>query len=143
MSPVEMNVAFLLAKFGTVRVIGTARSKKPTDTSTATPSTNGISTKACALRLTMRPGIAATTNRASFDAEQKFGIGYGAASRFVKEPEGCRCGDVMTGRIKPPQCPKFGAECLPETPLGALMVSSEGACAAYYQYGGSRLEAAE
>jgi hydrogenase expression/formation protein HypD len=88
-------------------------------------------------------GLKIRDKYATFDAEQKFGIGYGAASRFVKEPEGCRCGDVMTGRIKPPQCPKFGAECLPETPLGALMVSSEGACAAYYQYGGSRLEAAE
>ncbi len=80
---------------------------------------------------------------AAYDAERKFGIGYGAGPRFVAEPEGCRCGDVMTGRIKPRQCPKFGTECTPEMPLGALMVSSEGACAAYYQYGGGALEAAE
>ena len=50
------------------------------------------------------------------------------------------CGDVMTGRIKPRACPKFGRDCTPEAPLGALMVSSEGACAAYYQYGGAQLE---
>jgi len=53
------------------------------------------------------------------------------------------CGDVMTGRIKPPACPQFGKGCTPEMPLGALMVSSEGACAAYYQYGGLDLEPVE
>jgi hydrogenase expression/formation protein HypD len=50
----------------------------------------------------------------------------------------------MTGRIKPTGCPQFGRGCTPEMPLGALMVSSEGACAAYWQYGGARaMEAAE
>lgn len=75
---------------------------------------------------------------AAFDAERKFGIGYGAGARFVAEPDGCRCGEVMTGRIKPPLCPKFGLDCTPDRPLGALMVSSEGACAAYYHYAGAR-----
>ena len=80
----------------------------------------------------------------AFDAEAKFSIGYGkGAQRFVPEPEGCACGDVMTGRLKPVQCPQFGEGCTPEMPLGALMVSSEGACAAYYQYGGLDLEPAE
>jgi len=88
-------------------------------------------------------GLKIREKYAAFDAERKFGIGYGASNRSVEEPEGCRCGDVMTGRIKPLQCPQFGAGCTPETPLGALMVSSEGACAAYYQYGGARLEAAQ
>ena len=74
----------------------------------------------------------------AFDAEAKFGIGYGAETRVVAEPEGCACGAVMTGRIKPLECPQFGKGCTPEMPLGALMVSSEGACAAYYQYGGAR-----
>lgn len=74
----------------------------------------------------------------AFDAEVKFSIGYGAERRVVQEPEGCECGAVMTGRIKPTQCPQFGKGCTPEMPLGALMVSSEGACAAYYQYGGAR-----
>jgi hydrogenase expression/formation protein HypD len=75
----------------------------------------------------------------AFDAEEKFGLGYGAGPRAVAEPEGCACGQVMTGRIKPPACPQFGRGCTPDMPLGALMVSSEGACAAYWQYGGARL----
>ena len=54
----------------------------------------------------------------------------------------CRCGDVVKGALKPTGCPKFGGECLPETPMGALMVSSEGACAAYWQYGAGREAAA-
>ncbi|MET1413750.1 hydrogenase formation protein HypD [Roseibium sp. HPY-6] len=77
----------------------------------------------------------------SFDAEIRFKVGYGAGERSVQEPEGCACGQVMTGRVKPHQCPHYGTTCTPEMPLGALMVSSEGACAAYYQYGA--MEAAE
>lgn len=73
-----------------------------------------------------------------FDAEEKFGIGYATNRRVVEEPEGCACGEVMTGRIKPMACPQFGKGCTPDMPLGALMVSSEGACAAYWQYGGAR-----
>jgi hydrogenase expression/formation protein HypD len=80
----------------------------------------------------------------AFDAEEKFGIGYAVGARSVQEPEGCACGAVMTGQLKPTGCPQFGKGCTPEMPLGALMVSSEGACAAYYQYGGARAaEAAE
>ncbi len=79
---------------------------------------------------------------ADFDAEEKFGIGYAAGPRVVEEPEGCACGAVMTGRMKPTQCPQFGKGCTPDMPLGALMVSSEGACAAYWQYGGARVVAA-
>ncbi|MCL7408409.1 hydrogenase formation protein HypD [Marivivens donghaensis] len=74
----------------------------------------------------------------AFDAEEKFGIGYAAGPRVVQEPDGCECGAVMTGRMKPTACPQFGKGCTPEMPLGALMVSSEGACAAYWQYGGRR-----
>lgn len=89
--------------------------------------------------LCIRPAYAA------WDAEAKFGIGYGARrAREVAEPEGTRCAAVMTGRIKPTGCGMFGTACTPETPLGALMVSSEGACAAYWQYGGRRVaDAAE
>lgn len=79
---------------------------------------------------------------AGFDAEEKFGIGYATGPRVVEEPEGCACGAVMTGRMKPTQCPQFGKGCTPDMPLGALMVSSEGACAAYWQYGGARVAAA-
>ena len=46
----------------------------------------------------------------------------------------CRSGDVLAGRIKPTECPEFGAACQPDSPLGAPMVSSEGACAAYFRY---------
>ncbi|WP_298495137.1 hydrogenase formation protein HypD [uncultured Maritimibacter sp.] len=90
-------------------------------------------------------GLQIQAKYAAFDAEAKFGIGYGAeVAREVEEPDGCACSQVMTGRIKPIACPQFGQCCTPEMPLGALMVSSEGACAAYYQYGGGRpLEAAE
>jgi len=89
-------------------------------------------------------GLRIRDTYAAFDAEVKFGIGYAAGPRHVEEPEGCACGAVMTGRIKPVACPQFGRGCTPEMPLGALMVSTEGACAAYYQYGGARAtEAAE
>ena len=83
-------------------------------------------------------GLRIREKYAAFDAEAKFEIGYGAGPRETAEAEGCECGAVMTGRLKPVQCPQFGRGCTPEMPLGALMVSSEGACAAYYQYGGVR-----
>jgi len=67
---------------------------------------------------------------AKFDAEKKFDLGAIRTS----EPEECMAGDVLRGRIKPFECPAFGAACTPERPLGAPMVSSEGACAAYYNY---------
>lgn len=65
---------------------------------------------------------------------------FDATTRFchtqtsVIEPPECRSGDVLTGRIKPTECECFGKRCTPETPLGAPMVSAEGACAAYYRY---------
>jgi hydrogenase expression/formation protein HypD len=52
------------------------------------------------------------------------------------EPEGCSCGEVMRGIIVPPECPLFGEACVPASPVGPCMVSSEGACAAYMRYGG-------
>jgi len=53
----------------------------------------------------------------------------------IADPKSCQCGEVLKGVIKPRQCKVFGKACTPESPLGALMVSSEGACAAYYNYG--------
>lgn len=67
-----------------------------------------------------------------FDAEAKFAV----PNLQIADPQACQCGDVLKGALKPWQCKVFGSACTPETPLGALMVSSEGACAAYYQYGG-------
>ncbi|PSW04206.1 hydrogenase formation protein HypD [Photobacterium lipolyticum] len=75
-------------------------------------------------------GIQLTPDYAEFDAEQKFTIDPSTSV----EPEACRCGDVLTGRCKPIDCPLFGNQCTPTNAIGALMVSSEGACAAYYQY---------
>lgn len=69
---------------------------------------------------------------AEYDAERKFII----PNIKIADPKSCQCGEVLKGVIKPWQCKVFGSACTPETPLGALMVSSEGACAAYYQYGG-------
>jgi hydrogenase expression/formation protein HypD len=69
---------------------------------------------------------------AHFDAERKFAI----PNLKIADPKSCQCGEVLKGIIKPWQCKVFGSACTPETPVGALMVSSEGACAAYYQYGG-------
>jgi hydrogenase expression/formation protein HypD len=66
----------------------------------------------------------------AFDAEKKFGL----ADRDTAENAECLAGMVLQGRIKPAECPAFGKACSPEHPLGAPMVSSEGACAAYYRY---------
>ncbi len=67
----------------------------------------------------------------AYDAEARFAVG---AIRTQESPL-CHSGEVLQGRLKPTQCPAFGKACTPRTPLGATMVSSEGACAAYYQYG--------
>jgi hydrogenase expression/formation protein HypD len=66
-----------------------------------------------------------------FDAEDRFQI---SGIRTVESPL-CRAGDVLRGVIKPAECAAFGKQCTPRHPLGATMVSSEGACAAYYNYG--------
>jgi len=65
-----------------------------------------------------------------FDAEARFGI----SKLDAPESELCRSGEVLQGMIKPHECGAFGKECSPRSPLGATMVSSEGACAAYFQY---------
>ncbi|WP_095090127.1 hydrogenase formation protein HypD [Mesorhizobium sophorae] len=77
-------------------------------------------------------GVKVRDDYARFDAERKFAI----PGVKIADPKSCQCGEVLKGVIKPWQCKVFGIACTPEMPLGALMVSSEGACAAYYQYGG-------
>ena len=75
-------------------------------------------------------GLALRPAYAAFDAEERFGHAQpGAVDAGV-----CISGAVLTGLSKPPQCPAFGRQCTPEHPLGATMVSGEGACAAYYRY---------
>ena len=67
---------------------------------------------------------------ADWDAEQRFTI----PGVRVTDPKAAQCGEVLKGVLKPSQCKLFGRECTPEQPVGALMVSSEGSCAAYYNY---------
>ena len=69
---------------------------------------------------------------ADFDAEKKFDINL----KKAKENEECIAGEIMKGIKKPKECPHFGKSCTPQNPLGAPMVSSEGACAAYYNFQG-------
>ncbi len=57
-----------------------------------------------------------------------------------REPEGCRCGDVLRGAIEPPECPLFGKSCTPRKPVGSCMVSSEGTCQAHYRYRSQEVE---
>jgi hydrogenase expression/formation protein HypD len=75
-------------------------------------------------------GVQLTKAYCQFDAEAHFK----PSPHQVDDDPRARCGDVLTGRCKPHQCPMFGSHCNPENAFGALMVSSEGACAAWYQY---------
>jgi hydrogenase expression/formation protein HypD len=75
-------------------------------------------------------GLGLREKYARFDAETRFGI----ADHTADEPAECMSGLILQGIKKPHECPAFGLRCTPEHPLGATMVSSEGACAAYYQY---------
>ncbi len=68
---------------------------------------------------------------ARFDAERRFEI----PNVRVADPKACQCGEVLKGVIRPWECKVFGTACTPETPIGTCMVSSEGACAAYYNFG--------
>ena len=77
-----------------------------------------------------KSGWALTAEYQAFDAEQRFGLANSEAS----EPEACISGLVLQGLKKPAECPAFGKECTPDHPLGATMVSGEGACSAYHRY---------
>ena len=68
---------------------------------------------------------------AAFDAELLFAV----PGVRVADPKACQCGEVLKGVLKPWECKVFGTACTPETPIGTCMVSPEGACAAYYNYG--------
>jgi hydrogenase expression/formation protein HypD len=77
-----------------------------------------------------KSGLGLRAPYAGFDAEKRFGV----AHMRVDEDSECMSGLVMQGLKKPNECPAFGTRCTPENPLGATMVSAEGACAAYYRY---------
>ncbi len=68
---------------------------------------------------------------AAFDAELKFDV----PGLRIADPKACQCGEILKGVKKPWECKVFGTACTPETPIGSCMVSSEGACAAYYNFG--------
>ncbi len=76
-------------------------------------------------------GVRVREEFSAFDAERKFPL----PNLKIADPTSCQCGEVLKGVIKPSQCKVFGTACTPQNPLGALMVSTEGACAAYYNYG--------
>ena len=77
-------------------------------------------------------GLALREEYAAHDAERAFEI----PRMDGRANPACRCGEVLRGAIRPSQCPLFGRVCTPMSPVGACMVSGEGACSAYYQYGG-------
>ena len=76
-------------------------------------------------------GLKLSEAYADMDAE----IHYSVPGIRVADPKACQCGEVLKGVIKPWECKVFGSGCTPERPIGTCMVSSEGACAAYYNYG--------
>lgn len=78
-----------------------------------------------------RSAFALRSAFAAFDAELRFSV----PGVRVADPKACQCGEVLTGKLKPWECRVFGTACTPETPIGTCMVSSEGACAAYFNYG--------
>ena len=78
-----------------------------------------------------RSGLAIAPAFAAFDAEQR----YCLPSQASEDSPVCQCGLILQGKLKPWECSAFGRGCTPDHPLGACMVSSEGACAAYYKYG--------
>lgn len=75
-------------------------------------------------------GLAVRPEYADMDAQQRLGL----VLPQVPSLPGCRCGDVLKGRIAPPDCPLFARKCTPASPVGPCMVSTEGSCAAYFKY---------
>jgi hydrogenase expression/formation protein HypD len=75
-------------------------------------------------------GLGIREEYADFDAYRRFPLELEPGV----EPKGCRCGEVLRGICTPAECPLFGNRCVPEDPVGACMVSSEGSCAAWYNY---------
>lgn len=92
---------------------------------------NEIDTEWRGIGIIKKSGLTLKDEYKDFDAETRFKIEIEESL----EIQGCRCGDVLTGKIKPIDCPFFSKACVPENPIGPCMVSSEGTCAAYYKYG--------
>ncbi|MBY5921595.1 hydrogenase formation protein HypD [Ferrimonas balearica] len=137
-------IDFLTALLGVVHQIAEGRAEVENAYTRAVQSAgNAVAQRAMSEVFTLAPksdwrglgaidesGLMLSPAFAEFDAERRFGL----KPTHVEEPEGCGCAKVLRGQIKPADCPLFGQRCTPQTPVGALMVSSEGACAAYFQY---------
>jgi hydrogenase expression/formation protein HypD len=82
------------------------------------------------LGIVPRGGLRLREAYARWDAERRFDL----AMKPIEEPGRCRAAEVLQGLLAPTDCPEFGRRCTPESPLGAPMVSTEGACAAYFRY---------
>jgi hydrogenase expression/formation protein HypD len=78
-----------------------------------------------------RSGLKLRDKYEKFDAERKFSL----PGLKIADPKACQCGEILKGVKKPWECKVFGTACTPQTPIGSCMVSSEGACAAYYNFG--------
>ena len=83
------------------------------------------------LPLDQKAALRLADDYAEWDAELRFSV----PGVRVADPKACQCGEVLKGVIKPWECKVFGTACTPERPIGTCMVSPEGACAAYYNYG--------
>ena len=93
--------------------------------------THPIDTEWRGLGVLKNSGLAIKEDFSNFDARKKFNI---PDIKGQANPA-CRCGDVLSGKILPQDCPLFSKVCTPEHPIGACMVSNEGSCAAFYRYG--------
>ncbi len=80
-------------------------------------------------------GLAIREKYATFDGARLFPEFAEIAGHSSHSPKGCRCGEVLQGRLQPSDCALFGSACVPMKPIGPCMVSSEGVCAAHYKYG--------
>lgn len=78
-----------------------------------------------------KSGLRLNDEYGDFDAERRFAV----PGLRIADPKACQCGEVLKGAIRPWECKVFGTACTPQTPIGTCMVSSEGACAAFYNYG--------
>jgi hydrogenase expression/formation protein HypD len=84
-------------------------------------------------------GLRLNEDFAAWDTERL----YDMPGIRVADPKACQCGEVLKGVLKPWECKVFGTACTPETPIGTCMVSPEGACAAYYNFGRMHRDAAQ
>jgi hydrogenase expression/formation protein HypD len=92
----------------------------------------------CGLGFISQSALRLRDELVDFDAEQRFAL----PGVRVADPKACQCGEVLKGVLKPWECKVFGTACTPETPIGTCMVSPEGACAAYYNFGRLHRDAA-